>query len=158
MYIFVTSVALYIFFIICCEAITLSSTATSVKSILPIKPQRWCGFFFLSQGVYINISYRYSNSVWRKIPLPPNADLHMHVKPSYAIFYGIEENKMTFTEVLNSRRFLCSVFPGDGGKRLQEWVFADYSTDAHNSLIQSNTLKVSMPSCYNCISAQGYYS
>lgn len=45
-----------------------------------------------------------------------------------------------------------------GGKSLEEQAFADYATDAHNSLIQSNTLKLSMPSCYNCISAQGYYS
>lgn len=86
------------------------------------------------------------------------ADLHMHVKSSSAIFYGIEENKMTFTQVLNSGRFLCSEFSGGGGKSLEERAFADYATDARNSLIQSNTLKLSMPSCYNCIPAQGYYS
>ena len=86
------------------------------------------------------------------------ADLHMHVKSSYAIFYGIEENKMTFTQVLNSARFLRSEFSGGGGKSLEERAFADYATDACKSLIQSNTLKLSMPSCYNCISAQGYYS
>lgn len=83
------------------------------------------------------------------------ADLHMHVNSSYAIFCGIEENKMTFTQVLNSGRFL---FSGGGGKSGEERAFADYATDARNSLIQSNTLKLSMPSCYNCISAQGYYS
>lgn len=83
------------------------------------------------------------------------ADLHMHVK---WYFYGIEENKMTFTQVLHSGRFLCSEFSGGGGKSLEEQAFADYASDAHNSLIQSNTLKLSMPSCYNCISAQGYYS
>lgn len=87
-----------------------------------------------------------------------SADLHMHVKSSYAIFCGTEENKMTFTQVLNSGRFLCSAFSGGGGKSLEERAFADYATDARNSLIQSNTLKLSMPSCYNCISAQGYYS
>jgi len=49
----------------------------------------------------------------------------MHVKSSYAIFYGIEENKMTFTQVLNSGRFLCSEFPGGGGTSLGEPAFAD---------------------------------
>lgn len=82
----------------------------------------------------------------------------MHVKSSYAIFYGIEENKMTFTQVLSSGRLLRSEFSGGGGKSLEEQAFADYTTDAHNSLIQSNTLKLSVPSCYNCISAQGYCS
>lgn len=70
------------------------------------------------------------------------ADLHMHVKSSYAIFYGIEENKMTFTQVLNSGRFLCSEFPGGGGTSLGEPAFADYATTARNSLIRSNTRKV----------------
>lgn len=82
----------------------------------------------------------------------------MHVKSSHANFYGIEENKITFTQVFKSGRFLCSEFSGDAGKSLEEQAFADYTTDAYNSLIQSNTLKLSVPSCYNCISAQGYYS
>lgn len=53
---------------------------------------------------------------------------------------------MTFTQVLNSGRFLCSEFSGGGGKSLEERAFADYATDAHNSMIPSNTLKLSMSS------------
>lgn len=65
---------------------------------------------------------------------------------------------MTFTQVLTSGRFLCSEFSGGGGTSLGERAFADHATDARNRPMQSNTLKLPMPSCYNCICAQGYYS
>lgn len=113
---------MYIFVSICHETITLSGSATSVKSILPIKPQRWCGFFFFVLKVFVSTFHTDTviqcegKSVFFIIIISLCADLHMHVKSSYAIFYGIEENKMTFTQVLNSGRFLCSEFSGGGGQ------------------------------------------
>lgn len=68
---------------------------------------------FVSRGVCISILYRYSNSVWRKISVF-GADLHMHVRSSYAIFMVLRKTNWPFTKFLILKDSVFWIWRGAG--------------------------------------------